>query len=351
LPRVLLAVQAACVLLAGALLVLPLPADIVERQYATRAYPALQASLTSWSNTTRYALFDVLILVTGAAVVIAWARVVRDMWRRRTIRPLGRAAWWTLVVTSVAYLWFAMAWGLNYARAPIERAVAADRTRATPAALRALVERATLETNRTYAEAHRTGFPEIDDVPPALVTALHAVEQRLGRPRPTVPGRPKQTLLAPFFRVSGVDGMHAPFLLETLLNHDLTPPERPAVLAHECAHLSGYAPEADASFVGLLAGLRADAPAQYSAWLAIFDHSVSQLPRGEQQVFVNRLEDGPRHDRRAIAARLQSRIDLVAQVSWQTYDQYLKAQGVADGVESYSRVVELLLASGALEWR
>ena len=49
--------------------------------------------------------------------------------------------------------------------------------------------------------------------------------------------------------------MHAPFLLETLLNPDLTPPERPAVLAHEWAHLAGYAPEDDASFVGLLAAL------------------------------------------------------------------------------------------------
>ena len=96
---------------------------------------------------------------------------------------------------------------------------------------------------------------------------------------PTTPSRPKRTLLAPFFRASGVDGMHAPFLLETLLNPDLTPPERPAVLAHEWAHLAGYAPEDDASFVGLLAALARRSRLAYSAWLALFHDAVGQLPR------------------------------------------------------------------------
>ena len=68
---------------------------------------------------------------------------------------------------------------------------------------------------------------------------------------------PKWSIFTPFYRASGVSGQLGPFFLETLLNPDLTGPERPAVLAHEWAHLSGYAPESDASFVGLLAALRA----------------------------------------------------------------------------------------------
>jgi hypothetical protein len=187
-------------------------------------------------------------------------------------------------------------------------------------------------------------------MPAPLVNAVHEVERRLGRTRPTTPGRPKKTLLAVFFRASGVDGMHAPFLLETLINPDLTPPERPAVLAHEWAHLAGFAPEADASFVGLLAALRADAPSRYSAWLALFDDAVGQLPAAERKALLDRLEPGPRADRQAILQRLTTRVELIARASWETYDQYLKAQGVSEGLQSYSRVVQLLLGSGALEW-
>ena len=336
----------------GALILafVPLPPSMVERYYAASFYPAVQAQLTSWSNTTAFSLFDVLVITLAVGVLIAWARAVRRAAAGRTVWPLVGVAAATVTLAAAMYLWFAIAWGLNYRRAPLEGAIGYDSTRVSATTLRQLAERVTIEVNRTYAPAHQAGFPDLGTRPPELIRALHAIEQRLGRARETIPGRPKRTLLQYFFRASGVDGMHAPFLLETLINPDLTPPERPAVLAHEWAHMAGYAPEADASFVGLLAALRADPASNYSAWLSLFDHAVGQLPRAEQQHFVSRLEPGPQADRRAIFARLEARVDVVAQASWETYDQYLKAQGVDEGVESYSRVVQLLLASGALDW-
>jgi Zn-dependent protease with chaperone function len=350
LRRVLLALQAVIILAAAGVFVLPLPPDLVERYYADRFYPALQSTLTAWSNTSRYSLFDVLVGTIAITLLIAWVRWFQRARRTRSVQPVMAGLLTTVVAASALYLWFAGAWGLNYARAPLEAAIGHDAGRVTPVALRALAVRATTEVNRLYTTAHGAGFPDIHDMPAPLVRALHDVERRLGRPTATTPARPKQTLLAIFFRAAGVDGMHAPFLLETLLNPALTPPERPAVLAHEWAHLAGYAPEADASFVGLLAALRADAPSQYSAWLSLFDHAVGQLPAGERRASVAQLAPGPTADRQAIAARLDDRVDVVARASWETYDQYLKSQGVQEGVASYSRVVELLLASGALDW-
>lgn len=348
--RTLALLQAAIVGLAAGLLLLPLNSDWIERYYADWLYPLLQAEVTSSSNASGYALFDVLVGLCVAALVVGWVRSLRTAWRRRSIAIVARALAVTAVFGAAWYLWFAVAWGLNYARPPIEASVGFDGARVGIDTLRVLAERATREVNHQYAAGHQAGFPAIGDVPPGLVTALHDIERRLGRPRHTVPGRPKRTIFAPLFRASGVDGMHAPFLLETLLNPDLTPPERPAVLAHEWAHLAGYAPEADASFVGLLAALRADPGSRYSAWLVVFEHAVGQLPRGEQGQFVARLEPGPQADRRAISKRIEARVDVVARASWETYDHYLKVQGVEEGIENYSRVVRLLLGSGALDW-
>jgi hypothetical protein len=101
----------------------------------------------------------------------------------------------------------------------------------------------------------------------------------------------------------------------------------------------------------LIAASRADASARYSAWLALFDDIVSLLPAAERKELLDRLEPGPRADRRAILERLTARVEVIARASWSTYDQYLKAQGVREGIQSYSRVVELLLGSGALDWR
>jgi hypothetical protein len=346
-----IALQWLVIAVAASLALLPLPHDTVERYYSDWLYPALQADLTSWSNLSRQSLFDVLVAALGLGFLIGWARVVASARRERRVMPIVRGLWRSVIFAAAIYAWFALAWGLNYSRAPIEQSIDYKAERITPAALRALAGRATTEVNRLYAVAHQTGFPELGQVPPTLVASLHTVERGLGRPRPTIPGRPKRTWLWHFFRATGVDGMHAPFLAETLLNADLTPPERPAVLAHEWAHLAGYAPEADASFVGLLAALRADPASQYSAWLALFDQSVGQLPRSEQREFVARLEPGPRADRQAISQRLEARVDVLARASWETYDHYLKAQGVDEGIESYSRVVQLLLAAGAVDLR
>ena len=236
---------------------LPLPPSAVERGYSNGLYPALQSRLTAWSNETAIALFDSRSPSPSSVLLTLWGRWLRASVRGRSVWPVARGLAHTIVAAAAFYLWFLVAWGLNYAREPLEAKIGYEAGRISRDALVRLAERATRAVNETLHERSRRRFRRArDDMPPALVRALHDVERQLGKPSPTTPGRPKRTLLAPFFRASGVDGMHAPFLLETLLNPDLTPPERPAVLAHEWAHLAGYAPEDDASFVGLLAALQ-----------------------------------------------------------------------------------------------
>ncbi len=343
-------VEFGVVSLAAAAMLAPWPAAWVEQRFSRGLYPRLQAPLTSWSNQTSVALFDFLLAVLIVIATVTLVRGVAGAVRRRSPWPIGGGLWRLATLAAMIYLWFMGAWGLNYARVPLEARVGYDPQRLTPAALRTLADRATMEVNRSHGPGHAAGFPDVAAVPPSLLQAMHAIETRLGARSTITPSRPKRSLLAPFFRAAGVDGMHAPFLLETLLNPDLTPPERPAVLAHEWAHLAGYAPEDDASFVGLLAALGADPGARYSAWLALFHEVVAVLPPAERQRAVARLDPGPRADRDAIAARQRQRIDVVSRASWNTYDRYLKTQGVAEGVDSYSRVVQLLLGTGALDW-
>ena len=320
----------------------------VERVYADRIYPALQDSVTTWSNLTRVPLFDLAVLAFVAALIAIWAIAWRTGRRARSFRPVLPALGRTATLLAIAYLWFLAAWGLNYRRPELEATLAFDKSRITPAAVRELAELAVQQANQLHASAHAAGFPAADDVPAPLLASLHEVERSLGRPRPTLPARPKRSLQSPFFRAAGVSGMLAPFFLETYVNPDLTPPERPYVLAHEWAHLAGHAPEADASFVGVLAALGADAPAQYSAWLDLVSEAASQLQPATQRLVLERLAEGPRRDQDAIRVRLRALVEPVQRASWATYDQMLKSQGVEEGVASYSRVIELLIGSDAL---
>ncbi|HUQ88706.1 MAG TPA: DUF3810 family protein, partial [Vicinamibacterales bacterium] len=336
------------VLLVAALVAFAPPgASTVERFYSKWLYPILQASLTSLSNRSPIALFDVAIAVFILILIGIWISSIRMARKKQVIRSLWRGLVATLTLLAVVYLWFLAAWGLNYARPPLESTLKYDASRITPEAVRALAEYSIDRANETYATGHAAGFPAIHDSPHALVDALHQVEKELGRPRPTVIATPKWSMFSPFYRASGVSGQLGPFFLETLLNPDLTGPERPAVLAHEWAHLSGYAPEADASFVGVLAALRAGPAAEYSAWLDLVSESVNQLQPVTQHIVLQKLARGPRDDQAAIRERLKALVRPVEEVAWSSYDRMLKSQGVEEGVRSYSRVIQLLIGTDA----
>ena len=239
----------------------------------------------------------------------------------------------TLLLAVVALTWFQLAWGLNYARPPVDERLALPRGVPVEEEVAALLARAVDDANRDHPAAHAAGFPGARDVPAALVAALHEVEREDGRPRPTVPGRPKLTLLAPYFRMAGVDGLTAPAMLETLLNPDLTGPERPFVVAHEWAHLAGYAPEADANFVAWRVTQRAGVASRYSGWLFLLGESrTAGAARARRREASAELAAGPRDDLAAIDRRAAAQVDLVQRVGWRVYDGYLRSQGVPEGV-------------------
>jgi hypothetical protein len=160
-----------------------------------------------------------------------------------------------------------------------------------------------------------------------------------------VPGRVKPTLLAAYFRMAGVDGLTAPLALETLLNPDLVDVERPFTLAHEWAHLAGHAPEADANFVAwqVTSPPEADPVTRYSGWLFLLSEAAQQVPAAARREALAALAAGPRDDLAAIARRQAARVAVVERVGWRVYDSYLRSQGVAEGVASYSRVIELIV--------
>jgi hypothetical protein len=347
-PSAKTAFQLALVLVAALAALYPPGALTVERYYARGFYPMLQANVTALSNRSPIALFDVAIVVFALVAIGIWIWSIRLARKKQVWRSLWRGFFATLTLLAFAYLWFLASWGLNYARPPLESQIAFDRSRITPEAVRALAEHAIERANRTHASAHAAGFPSIADSPPRLIDALHQVEHEFGRPRPTIVATPKWSIFTPFYRASGVSGQLGPFFLETLLNPDLTGPERPAVLAHEWAHLSGYAPESDASFIGLLAALRAGPAAEYSAWLDVMSDAVNQLQPVTQRIVLQKLEAGPRQDEDAIRERLKALVKPVEKAAWSSYDQLLKSQGVEEGVQSYSRVIQLLIGSGVL---
>jgi len=329
--------------LAFIVFLVPTPGAFVERFYSGLAYPPLQRAITSMSNLAPFALFDVLIVGFPLLWILLVARdVVRSP---RRARALARWLVRTAAAVAMLYLLFLLTWGLNYRRVPLERKIPYDSSRVTVEAAREATQFATDRLNALYPAAHA-----IDTIEPvissSLATAFAGATRELGASGATVPARPKTSILNLYFRPAAVAGMTDPYFLETLVESDLLPIERPFVIAHEWSHLAGFADEGEANFAGWLACTRADALSQYSGWLFLFGELVNSIARNERAGAVARLDSGPRDDLRAIAARLAREVrPRVSAAGWRVYDRYLKANRVEAGAASYAQVVRLVLGT------
>lgn len=322
---------------------IPVPAAWVERLYSRGLYAWLQPAVTGISNRVPFAILDI-VLVGGAVIfVAATAQAIARTWRSRRISPLARFAFNLLVSAALIYLAFLGMWGLNYRREPISDRLASNDAQPAPAVVTRLGQDVARQLNQLHDRAHREGFAGWGRIQPALAPGFVALQELLTpgtRPRP---GVPKWSILSYFFTRAGVSGMTDPFFLEVLVDRELLPFERPFVVAHEWAHLAGYADEAEANFVGWLACVRGSAPAAYSGWLYLYAQTLTAVPRGERPALVRALGPGPRADLTAVAERARRIHPVLQSVSWQVYDRYLKANRVEGGVASYDRALLLVL--------
>jgi hypothetical protein len=322
----------------------PIRSTTVERWFSTGFYPALQRLLTPLSNMLPFAVLDLLAVAGCAAVAAAIIRAAYAARRTGRVWPVVRVLGNLAVAGALVYLVFLMSWGFNYRRVPMTARLVVDTGAPTSQAVTALGTEAAAQLNALHDEAHQTGWDEAPWDNETFRSAFASAQRAVSDAPPAAPGRLKRSLFGPYFRWTSVDGMINPFGLEVLANPDLLPFERPFIAAHEWSHLAGYADEAEASFVGWLACMRAGVPARYSGWLFLYWQILGEVGIDDRERLASALGEGPRRDIDEIAERLRrGQLRWLRTAGWQLYDQYLKANRVEEGVRSYGAVVTLIL--------
>jgi hypothetical protein len=335
--------RATLVLLAAAAALLPLPTSIVERAYSTALYPRLQSLLTPVSNLVPFALFDAFVAIVAGGWLFAVALDI-GRYRRQWARLGGRLVLRTAVWTAALYVLFLLTWGLNYRRERLSDKLQFDSTAISADAARSVAVTSVNALNALHGRAHSVGWVPFGSIEPSLAKAFDKVQEDLGASSRFAVSRPKATLLDFYFRRAGVAGMTNPYFLETLVERNLLPFERPFVVAHEWSHLAGFADESEANFVGWLTCLRGSIPDQYSGWLFLYDELAGAVGRGDRSALAEQLGPGPRADLQAVAQRLRRQVSpAVSAAGWRVYDRYLKANRVEAGARSYAEVVRLVL--------
>jgi hypothetical protein len=169
---------------------------------------------------------------------------------------------------------------------------------------------------------------------------------------PVLEGRyaaPKPILLSKLMSQTEITGIFFPFTMEANVNVDVPDYSIPATMLHELAHLRGFMREDEANYLAYLAGMKSDqVELQYSSTMLALVISGNALYDSNPELYFeirDQYSEGVLADIRANTAYWQKYEDTaVSTFSNKVNDTYLKVNAQSDGVQSYGRMLDLLLA-------
>lgn len=248
---------------------------------------------------------------------------------------------------------FLFCWGFNYGRIPLEQQINIQ-----PKPLKLHELKAQLDLHTPQLISQRAQIPNVDStalidfqLTEATKTTIRAdLEKTLDRlGYPTV-GEPRARILKPkgiLLRISTA-GFYLPFTGECNVDGGLHPLQLPFVLAHEYAHAYGITDEGSCNFLAYLSCLDSEDPLiQYAGRLSYWRYLAGNyryFRRKEYGEFRKQLPKGLVADLNSINEYSLRYPDILPRVRDFAYDSYLKAQGVEEGIESYSRIIMLVKA-------
>jgi hypothetical protein len=328
---------------------------LVETVYARRLYPWTEALLElTGLRRMPYAAGELLGLALGAAGLASlgwWClggfRGFREAARRGVVVLLASAC-----AASVLYTAFVGAWALNYRRPPLAERLGWPTARPGVAELHELC--AELVPRVEAARAGAVLDPDPQRVASRAAEAYGRLGAALAPALPAMATAPvKPAILSPMMSRSLTYGMVIPWTHEALINRDTPLPAIPFTVCHEMAHQRGIAREDEANFVGYLAArLHPDPDFRYSALRFALGEVLGQLARVDPKAsgdLVAALSPAVRADYRLESEWARRHRSAFSRVQAKAYDGYLKSQGQSDGLKSYGRVVDLLIAERRLK--
>lgn len=159
---------------------------------------------------------------------------------------------------------------------------------------------------------------------------------------------PKEVACSYILSVQQLCGIYSPFTIEANFNGDMPDYNIPHTICHELSHLKGFMREDEANFIGYFACVSSENQAfRYSGYLMGWVYAGNALAKADMETYMElRQQLDPQAEKDLQENnRFWDRYEgKVAEAANQWNDTYLKMNDQTDGVQSYGRVVDLMLA-------
>ena len=331
----------------------------IERFYSKQAYRAIAQIFSIMTGIIPLSVAELLVILSLITVIILLGRFIYNLWVfRRPSHTLLIGIGNAFIIVSIVYFSFVLIWGLNYHRLPFSDIAGLDAEPASVKELEAvcqnLIARANqirpsvLENDRGVMRIPASKGDVFKRASLGYVEAANFYSELGG-----TYGIPKGPIFSRFMSISGISGIYFPFTWEANVNVETPDCMLPATTSHEMAHQRGFAREDEANYIAYLTcTLHPDVDFQYSGILLALIHSMNALYRynpDQYAVLRKGYDPGIERDLYDLNLFWKQFEGPIERTSSKINNAYLKSNMQEDGIHSYGRMVDLLIAEYRLK--
>ena len=333
----------------------------VESLYSLGFYPKWAGFLAGFTSRIPFSIAEGLLITAGVAVIAYVVCLICRLAKggEKRLKILGCYLLRAVGACSLVLFLFVLGGGLNYYRVSFTHYSGLEIRDTQILQLRDLCQELAADANalREGLQEDENGvFTFVDPSPQALALQARSQVQSLIEQNPqweqllalgadTVP---KGVFFSEAMSYMQITGFYFPFTMEANVNVHTSSIVIPFSMCHELSHISGFMREDEANYLAYLACMAGNSREfQYSGTVEALIHATNALYGKNQELHrevMNTLSDGVRRDLAADSAYYYAHKTSFGNFSESVNDAYLRINDQSDGVASYGRMVDLLLA-------
>lgn len=320
--------------------------ETVERWYSNGLYSFISKISRTVLGKIPFSVGDIVytILIISLLYQI-WK--TRKSWKLKWKDRLLKVTWYV----SVIYFLFHLLWALNYYRVPLFEKMNIQREY-TDKELVDFTQKLILKTNEIQVEI--THNPKLKVINLSSQDTIFTTSQdgfdNLAKQYPffkyEIPSR-KKTLFSLPLTYMGFSGYLNPFTNEAQVNDKIPMYNFPFVISHEMAHQIGYGSESECNFISFLACAKNNnLYFKYSAYSVALHYCLNTIAMKNETKFnyyKSKLNPGILENYKESEVFWKQYDTFIDKGFHSFYDQFLKMNQQKDGIESYSKFVDLLV--------
>ncbi len=322
--------------------------SLIESFYSNGLYPKIASFLRMVFGVFPFSVGDVLYVIFGLWVLRSLYRLFKN-----------KAKNWQFIFfnltakISIFYFIFHLFWGFNYYRKSLNEQLEVVIPKYNVEELNLMTEKLLIKLQEvhflitksdTLAVHPKFSKSELLKKSETAYTNLQKNIPQLTYTSQTV----KKSLFSLPLTYMGFSGYLNPFTNEAQVNYKIPKFYLPIVATHEIAHQIGYANESEANFIGYLAAVQSeDVLFQYTAYLMAFRYCLSELYVSEKAVYFEiygRIPKGILKNFKESQKFWKSYKNPLEPIFKKMYDLFLKSNNQHHGINSYSKMVGLIMA-------